>query len=79
MPTKAEHLALARQHLREVELRVQNQAVLIEMLRHDNFDSKLAEAMLVEYRKVLAQVFEHLSRLQHEQADEETEGEANLV
>jgi len=73
VPTKAEQRVLARIHVREAELRVQNQATLIEMLRHDNYDSKLAEAMLSEYRKALEQ--SHAREREAESEQEETDAD----
>jgi hypothetical protein len=67
MPTKAEHLALARRELGEAKTRIEHQAILIEVMRRDHQDIRLAEEMLAEFRNVLTLMIDRLLRLEREQ------------
>jgi t-SNARE complex subunit (syntaxin) len=78
MPTKAEHLALARRELGEAKTRIEHQAILIEVMRRDHQDIRLAEEMLAEFRNVLTLMIDRLLRLEREQPDPENELSAGV-
>ncbi|MBX9661048.1 MAG: hypothetical protein K2X00_21020 [Nitrospiraceae bacterium] len=61
-----EHLALAKRHVAESEPRVARQAALVVRLRADRHDTALAESVLAEFERTLADMRAHLRSLQAE-------------
>jgi hypothetical protein len=56
-------LKMVQRHVREGEDIVTRQEALVQILQDDGHDSRIAEELLLVYRKTLANHYEHLARL----------------
>jgi hypothetical protein len=68
-PSLQRRLDRAIQHLREAELRVEEQAGIVEHLKHLGRDTEAAERLLATYRQILDQFCHTVDRLTRETAE----------
>lgn len=64
MPSRAEELRQAREHLELAHRRVAEQTALIERLRSDGHDTVAAEQLLAIYIEVMGKLSVHLGILE---------------
>lgn len=58
---------MAERHVREAENHVARQSEVVEQLRIDGHDTKLAEELLVQFEAVLAEHKQHLTLVRAKQ------------
>ncbi len=64
MPSRAEELRQAREHLELAHQRVTEQTALIERLRSDGHETQAAERLLAVYIDVMGKLSAHLGKLE---------------
>lgn len=66
MPSLREQLAQARDHVAEVQQRIEDQAILIDRLRSDGHDTQAAERLLATFLDLMSKLSLHREELERE-------------
>ena len=66
MPSLREQLAQARDHVSEVQHRIEDQIILIDRLRLDGHDTQAAERLLATFLDLMSKLSLHREELERE-------------